>query len=258
VHRSPAPTVAGDETSRRAFATAYPTALGYRPDWGLFTNNGASCPVDFAAHGVAELALRAPPLSADGSLSATTLLRGALDILLRGGGWYGAGVEERFVAAHPSVLWACAAYLARTRDRDFLARHRGRMRARMLALFALDHDGDGIAESGYPGRGEAPGGSAWFDQLRAGHQDAFSTPIAYRALDLLVGMWRWAGDEAAAEECAERARRLRAAFLPTFRAPSGRIAGWRDARGELHDHGFIRRPRSRWPTAWSRATRRAR
>ncbi len=246
VRQSPYPRVSGaaDRDGKRPGAhpgmEAYPTALGFRPDWGVFTNNGASCPVEFVTHGFAELCAHQPPLSRDGSLTAVGLLRGALDIQLRHGGWYGNGVEDRFLGSHPSVLWACATYMAITRDRAFLARHAPRLKNRMERLFALDRDGDGIFESAYPGCGGAPGGSSYFDQIRVGHKDAISNPIAFRALVKLAAMWDWAGDGAAADACRARARSLAATFADTFTAPaSGRIAGWIDAEGRMHDHAFL-------------------
>ncbi|GAG47698.1 unnamed protein product, partial [marine sediment metagenome] len=64
--------------------------------------------------------------------------------------------------------------------------------------------------------------------------------LAYRALRDCVALCRDAGQDALAEQCAEAADRLKAAYVPCLLNPkTGWLAGWRSRDGELHDAGYL-------------------
>jgi hypothetical protein len=75
--------------------------------------------------------------------------------------------------------------------------------------------------------------------INFGHEDAYANALAYRASGLFAEVARKLGHDADAKLFADKAAKLRAAYVPTFLNPAtGVLAGWKSADGQLHDYWF--------------------
>lgn len=113
-------------------------------------------------------------------------------------------------------------------------------------LLRLDTDGDGLDEVPFNGNSYAEpwnhrGGRPrnWWDNIAFGHKDAWFNLLVHRAMRLLAPVARAHGRVAEAD----RIEAFLAKFQENFRRElfnpeTGIIAGWRDAKGLLHDYQF--------------------
>lgn len=228
---------------------------------GVLANNAASDPCAFVQHMYSEVARYTPPLAP--GLTAMDLVRMSLDKYLAGALAYGlpgyqmfdgtpgetGGFKTPSADSYPSMLVAAGDYVEATRDTAWLARNYKGLRAWTEAMLATDTNGNDLikyAASGDAGSWvmQANGDPVlrpanWWDTIGFGYEDAYSNALAYHALMQMAEMAqldKWTAD---AERYRERARRLKAAYLPTFMdAKTGVLAGWRSRDGKLHDYYF--------------------
>ena len=228
---------------------------------GVLANNAASDPCAFVQHMYSEVARYAPPLAP--GLTAMDLVRMSLDKYLAGALAYGlpgyqmfdgtpgetGGFRTPSADSYPSMLVAAGDYVEATHDTAWLARSYKGLRAWTEAMLATDTNGNGLikyAESGDAGswaiqRDGQPvmRPANWWDTIGFGYEDAYSNALAYHALIQMAEMAQLDKHPADAERYRERARRLKAAFLPTFMdEKTGVLAGWRSRDGKLHDYYF--------------------
>jgi hypothetical protein len=111
-------------------------------------------------------------------------------------------------------------------------------------MMAADKNSNGLIE--YPGTGnfgdrpladKRP--SNWWDTINFGHEDAYSNALAYRACQMFADLSRQLKHDDDGKYFAQKAAKLRAAYVPTFMNPAtGVLAGWKSADGQLHDYWF--------------------
>lgn len=240
---------------------------GFRRDWlnifqvnprvQMLANNASSDPCSFTLFEYSDLARHTPPL-ADG-LTANDLVRMTLDRYLSGALGYGqvgfacAPTDADLVAwktpwtsldTLPSFLISACNYVEGSRDLAWAKANYAKLAAWGRAMFAADHDGNGLIE--YPGsgnHGDRPLAEKrpanWWDTINFGHEDAFGNALAYRAATMFSALARELGHADDADFLAGRAARLRAAYAPLLLNPeSGLVAGWRSRDGRLHDYAF--------------------
>lgn len=250
---------------------ADPRYDGFRRNWlnifqmnaedGVLANNSASDPCAFVQHMYSEIAKYTPPLAP--GLTAMDLIRTSLDRYLSGQKACGIPYYRPFDGAnwgrnelntitsdsYPSFLIAAGDYVSTTHDRVWLKKSYPGLRKWVELMLATDTNGDGLIK--YSASGDSgswispPGGgvslrpSNWWDTIGFGYEDAYSNALAYQALRDMASMAVMNGDKADAARYAQRAAKLKAAYLPAFFNPAtGVIAGWRSEDGELHDYYF--------------------
>jgi hypothetical protein len=203
-------------------------------------------------------ALRAPPLV--GNLTCLDLLRQTLDRYLAGVPGYGIvgyglihdGLSDiggwkapwNSLDCAPSLVIASTNYVAGTNDLDWARTHYDQIAIWARQMMAADREGDGLIE--YPASGnlgDRPTAnrrpSNWWDTINFGYKDAYSNALAYRACNQLSQLAHRIGRERDAHFFAEKAAKLKAAYVPNFLNPAtGVIAGWKSADGQLHDYYF--------------------
>jgi hypothetical protein len=242
--RPEAPSVANRAVRRCAL-----TALTYRPDTATLSNNGISIHCPISMDNWSAVALRLGRLLPN--LDAADLLRDSLERWLDGAPGYTSGIllqdgefhaaEDEYIMTAAAGLLGLAEYLDRCGTSDWLARYRRPIRDRLDRTRTYDIDDDGLIESVYRTgtSGSGQWSTCWLDVVSFGWKDAFTNALLYPALvllsdvlprleapDLAVGLDDWA-------------KRLRAAYHPTFHNPeTGWIAGWRCRDNMLHDHAF--------------------
>ena len=253
------------------------TALydGFRRDWlsifqvnprlQMLANNASSDACSFTLFEYSEIALHTPPLA--DSLTCLDLIRMSLDRYLTGQLGYGQigyavnGESGRpceptgadlnpwpppwnSLDTLPSFIIASCNYINGSGDTNWAMEHYEAIAAWAREMWAADRNGNGLVE--YPGTGNfgdrptrerRP--SNWWDTINFGHEDAFSNALVYRATILFVDLARVLGRDGDADDFADKAKKLRAAYVPTFLNPeTGVLAGWKSADGELHDYWF--------------------
>lgn len=142
--------------------------------------------------------------------------------------------------ANASPLIAAWDYVESTGDTPWLEQRIERLEFVADYLAKRDIDADGLVECTHSGNygslfDPARSASAW-DTINAGHKDAYSNALTYRA-------WRCLADlEAKLGRADQRARysnladRLKERFFPTLFDPAtGWIAWWKSEDGELHN-----------------------
>jgi hypothetical protein len=240
---------------------------GFRRDWlnifqvnprvQMLANNAASDPCAFTLFLYSDLAAHTPPL-ADG-LTANDLVRMTLDRYLTGAKGYGqvGYTDPELGPGHlvwktpwtttdtmPSFLIAAGNYVASSGDLAWAQANYDRLAAWARDMFDADKDGNGLIE--YPGTGNfgdrpqrVRRPANWWDTINFGHEDAFSNALAYRAATMFADIARRLGYIDDAGLLAAKAAKLRAAYAPTFlNPPTGVLAGWKSADGQLHDYWF--------------------
>ena len=219
------------------------------PRFRSLANNAASDACAMTVYEYAEVAMRTPPLAP--GLTALDLIRQTVDRYLQGMKGcgmkgYNAGTPNEtgfdFLDAYPSLVIAGADYALGSQDRAWLGKNYAGLRAWTTRMMAFDCDGDGLLE--YPqtrdsGRWPWNHPANWWDAIWFTNKDAYSNALAYQALLRMAQVARLAGHDEDAAGYAARAEKLRAAYTPMFYNPAtGVLAGWKDARGKLHDYYF--------------------
>jgi len=238
---------------KQAWERTYFVAPTFRADIATLSNSGASmtCPIcmDTWSAVLPQLGLdRAIP----GTPSGAELLRVSIERWLAGGPGYAAGklssggvvhdADDEYLMTGAAILRAIGDYLASEATPQWFRRHRKVIEAKIAAAQARDLDGDGLIESphrtGTSGSGQWS--TCWLDVLSFGWKCAWSNAILYGALrELAAGFTRFGADDQAAK-LQVWARKLRAAYRPTFWSEtSGWLAGWRCAEDRLHDYAFL-------------------
>lgn len=248
---------------------------GFRRDWlsmfqinprlQMLANNSSSDACSFTLFEYSEIALHTPPL-ADG-LTCLDLIRLSLDRYLAGQLGYGqVGYADNGKIGHPcapsgadlipwgtpwtsldtlpSFLISACIYVKGTGDEPWARTNYDSLAAWGREMLGADRNGNGLVE--YPGTGnfgDRPSRECrpanWWDTINFGHEDAFSNALVYRAAFLFTDLARQLGNEGDARFFAEKAAKLRAAYVPTFLNPdTGVLAGWKSADGQLHDYWF--------------------
>ena len=239
------------------FRRDYLNIFQVNPRVQMLANNASSDPVPFTLFEYSDVALHAPPL-ADG-LTCLDVVRMTLDRYLAGAkgygqiGYGGTPTDADLIPwktpwtsldTLPSLLISACNYAHGARDWDWARANYGRLATWGREIFAADKDGNGLIE--YPGTGnygdrpradQRP--SNWWDTINFGHEDAFANALAYRAAIMFAAFARQLKHEEDATFFAEKAAKLRAAYVPTFLNPvTGVLAGWKSADGRLHDYWF--------------------
>lgn len=231
---------------------------GFRRDWlnifqlqphlRMLANNSASDICSMCVFEYADLAMHTPPL-ADG-LTVNDLVRTTLDRYLSGVKGYGQAGGWKWKTkwttsdSLPSLVIASCNYINSSGDLKWAAANQDKLYAWGREIFATDKNGNGLIE--YPGTGNlgdrplpARRPANWWDTINFGHEDAFSNALAYQAATQLAALARQLKHTEAATTFAERAAKLRAAYVPTYLNPdTGLLAGWKSADGQLHDYAF--------------------
>ena len=240
---------------------------GFRRDWlsifqvnprvQMLANNASSDPCSFTVFTYSDLALHTPPLAK--GLTTLDLVRLTLDQYLAGAKGYGqVGYACEPTDADlipwktpwtsldtlPSFLIAACNYVKGANDQKWARANYAKLAAWGRDMLAADKDGNGLIE--YPGSGnfgdrplreKRP--ANWWDTINFGHEDAFANALAYRAAVMFADLARRLDHADDAGFFAEKAARLRAAYVPTFLNPdTGVLAGWKSADGQLHDYWF--------------------
>lgn len=225
----------------------------------MLANNSASDPCSFTLFLYAEGAAVLPPLAP--GLTANDLIRMTLDRYLSGAKGYGqAGyaadappdsgqlpwkTPHTSLDTLPSLLIAACTYTESSGDFAWANAHFDQIAAWAREMMASDKNGNGLIE--YPATGNLGDRPTfpeklpanWWDAINFGHEDALANALAYRACTKFADLATRLNRPAEAQVFTEHARRLRAAYVPTFLNPAtGVLAGWKSADGELHDYWF--------------------
>ncbi len=209
----------------------------FRPEFGGFSNHATSCNCHVNQHCPAELvAFTRPPQVGPHPLDLYrfTITRALLD----GGGYgywrnlyldvdpiliCGAG---RIHQAQPDLAWL------RQIERGVLATVK-----RILGTLGREHLVICRALSG--NAGSYRWSSNAMDVIGFGHMDAYVNAWTYRGLRNATALLDDLGQHGLAQQCRERAAKLRTAFPQFLLNPkTGWVAGWRSRDGELHDYAF--------------------
>ncbi len=239
------------------FRRSYLNMLQVNPRVQMLANNSSSDPCAFTVYEYSAIARQAPPLAK--GLSCLDLIRMTMDRYLDGALGYGLvgykstpeypdtaawGGTNNALDSYPSLLIAACDYIEGAQDWKWARRRYERLAEWGRAMTATDHDHNGLIEYPTSGNyGERPTNenrpSNWWDTINFGHEDAYANALAYRALQMLAGVAAKLGNQADAGFFREKARQLRAAYVPAFLNPqTGVLAGWKSADGKLHDYGF--------------------
>lgn len=226
------------------------------PRLRTLANNSSSDVCGFCLWQYAELGVKAPPL-ADG-LTVNDLVRLSVDRVLDGGITYGQSgyrgtpmfpEAASWAPKHdsldtlPSLLIAGCRYVEGSRDKHWAEKRFSKLLKLGREMLAQDRNDNGLIEyrrSGNSGSWQEKDRPAnWWDTIGFGNEDAYANALAYRACVLMSELARTLGKSVEAEEFSNAARKLHAAYVPTFLNPkTGVLAGWRSADGELHDYWF--------------------
>jgi hypothetical protein len=141
---------------------------------------------------------------------------------------------------NPSLLIAAWDYVEATNDRAWLAKRIERLEFVADYLVRRDIDGDGIIESTHSGNygtlKEPMRGGSCYDTINAGHKDAYCNALIYRAFRCLADLERQLERNPQQVRYADRATRLKAAYVKTFYNPAtGWLAWWVSQDGQMHD-----------------------
>ena len=210
---------------------------------GILANNVVSDPVSCLIHMWADQAFLTPQFSPD--IRLMDLVRRTLDWWLdhrtRPTGevvayWDYADMLD----ANASPLIAAWDYVEATGDRAWLASRIERLELIADYLVRRDVDDDGLVESTHSGNygtlKDPMRADSAYDTINAGHKNAYCNALIYRAFRCLADLERQLQRDQRQAEYAERAERLKAAYVKTFENPAtGWLAWWRSKDGELHD-----------------------
>ena len=258
--------------------------LQINPRLGVLSNNSASDTCASCIAEYADIALYSPRLNK--SYQPLDSLRQLLDAYIAGLPGYGfpgqcglrharrpAAPDPIFLDAYPNLLVGATDYVIGSDDRAWLEKNYPSLRKWAEALLATDHDGNGLFEYELSGNsGSWPPAlrfrpANWWDTIGFGHEDAYSNALAYRGLR---GMEKMAGDLGKTRRRALLGRRRQTPLglcENTFSIrPTGVLAGWKSADGQLHDYYFLfvngiaihyglvpkTRPTPSWTNCWPR------
>ena len=239
------------------FRRSYLNMLQVNPRVQMLANNSSSDPVAFTVYEYADIARQAPPLAK--GLTALDLVRMTMDRYLDGALGYGLvgykatpeysdtaawGGTNNALDSYPSLIIAACDYAMGAKDEQWARRRYDRLTEWGRAMMDGDRDHNGLIE--YPNSGnygDRPKNesrpSNWWDTINFGHEDAYANALAFRAYRILARVAYHLGKGADADFFLEKARKLKAAYVPTFRNPkTGVLAGWKSADGKLHDYWF--------------------
>ncbi len=238
---------------RRALDRTYLVAPTLRADIATLANSGASmtCPICMDSWS-AVLPHQDLAGIADGAPSGGELLRLSIERWLAGGPGYAAGMlshggkvhdaDDEYLMTGAAILRGIGDYLRGCADRKWFRQNRGAILQKIHAAEARDLDDDGLIESPHRTgtRGSGQWSTCWLDVLSFGWKCAWSNAILYGALrELAAGFTRF-GDRKVVGELRDWAKRLKAAYRPTFwNESSGWLAGWRCRDDQLHDYAFL-------------------
>ena len=240
VSLAPAPELIQTEPRLRDLPRSWLNTFQYRPDLGILANNIVSDNAVFCMFTFTDPAVFTPPLS-DG-VEAIQLARESLDRYFTGAPGYGTGKEDILTDTYPSLLISAWDVILVTGDLKLLHRWLPKLEDMGAKIVAQDRNGNGLPEStrsGLPDTAVCPTAN-WWDQINFGHEDAYSAALSYRAFRCLADLERLARRREPALRFDERADKIRAAYVTNFFNPkTGVLAGWKDAKGELHDYWFV-------------------
>ena len=227
---------------------AWLTGLSYRLDTTVLSNNGNSIYVAAATDELAALAAAIGRV--DGQTHALDLVRDTIERYLDGGPGYMAGrtsfhdglVQDEYIQTDVSVLLALAHLLKGRPDRAWLAQRAAGIEQLLDRTLARDVDGDGLVEStlrrGISGEGDWSSNTC--DIVSFGWKDAYANALLFDALTRLGGVLTGDAWSSRRDALGAWARRLVAAYEPTFWNPAtGWVGGWRSADDQLHDAGYL-------------------
>lgn len=231
------------------FRRNYLNGFQVSPRYQMLATNAASDICPFALFMHAEMA--APGVRLADGLGCLDLVRMTADRYLDGVVGYGQpghpvwGTPWTSLDTPPSLVLGPGLYVQNSGNLSWGERRHARIMDLCHEMLASDRTGDGLLC--YPSSGNLGDRpthrtrpSNWWDTINFGHQDAYANAIAYRALTTWAGVARDLGHGEDATWLDQAARRLRAAYVPTFLNPAtGVLAGWRSADGQLHDYGFL-------------------
>ena len=252
--RLPAPAGLQDQSQWRAARRGWFNIFQPSAQWGdqgnrfsappgILANNVVSDPVSCLIHLWADQALLTPPLPAGIPLSA--LVRHTVDWWLDHrtkptGEVIAYWDHADMLDANASPLISAWDYVEATGDRAWLAQRIERLEFIAEYLVRRDVDNDGLVESTHSGNygtliEPMRGGSAW-DTINAGYKDAYCNALIYRAFRCLADLERQLQRPERQAHYAQRADRLKAAYVKTFFNPAtGWLAWWKSEDGEVHD-----------------------
>jgi hypothetical protein len=210
---------------------------------GILANNVVSDPVSCLVHMWADQAFLAPSFSPDIRL---------IDLVRRTVDWW---LEHRtrptgevvaywnyadMLDANASPVIAAWDYVEATGDRAWLAHRIERLEQIADYMVRRDVDDDGLVESTHSGNygtlKEPLRADSAYDTINAGHKNAYCNALIYRAFRCLADLEKQLQRTPQQARYAERARRLKAAYLKTFENPAtGWLGWWRSKDGQLHD-----------------------
>jgi Bacterial alpha-L-rhamnosidase 6 hairpin glycosidase domain len=257
------PHIAGIESDSRfdGFRRNWLNIFQVQAEDGALANNSASDPCAFVQHMYSEVAKYTPPLAS--GLTAMDLVRMSLDRYLHGmlacGMPYYRGFDSASIPwnsrntassdTYPSLLTAAGDYVTATRDTTWLKKNYAGLQRWTEDMLATDTNGDGLVKFSQSGDSGSwtprPDGGVflrpanWWDTIGFGYEDAYSNALAYHALEEMVSLAQLADRYTDADRYAERATKLKRAYVPAFLDPeTGVLAGWRSQDGKLHDYWF--------------------
>ena len=209
----------------------------------MLANNVLSDPVGNLLHMSADQALLTPQFSKDIRLA--DLLRHTLDWWLdkrtRPTGEVVAYTGAvNMLDAEASPLIAAWDYVEAANNRAWLAKRIETLELLADFLVGRDVDGDGLVESSQTGnygtlKSPMRADSA-YNTINSGWKNAYCNAIIYRAFRCMADLEKQLGRGQRQAEYAQRAVRLKAAYVKTFENPkTGWLAWWRSKDGELHD-----------------------
>jgi hypothetical protein len=240
VSLAPVPELIQSEPRLRALARSWLNTFQYRPDLGILANNIVSDNAVFCMFTFTDPAVFTSPLP--DAVEAIQVARESLDRYLVGAAGYGTGMEDILTDTYPSLLISAWDVIRVTGDRKLLRRWLPKLEDMAAKAIAQDRNGNGLPEStrsGLPDTAVCPTAN-WWDQVNFGHEDAYAGALSCRAFRRLADLERLARRAAPAERYEERAERIRTAYVTNFFNPkTGVLAGWKDAKGELHDYWFV-------------------
>jgi len=212
---------------------------------GILSNNVISDPVSCLIHLYADQAFFTPEIAPGVSIAAH--VRRTVDYWImektRSTGevvayWdYGDMLD-----ANASPIIAAWDYVESTGNADWLEGRIERLEFVADYLAGRDVDGDGLVEcthSGNYGTLFDPARSASaYDTINAGHKDAYSNVLTYRAWRCLADLEAKLGREEQRARYTLLADRLKQRYFPTLFDPAtGWVAWWKSEDGELHNLG---------------------
>jgi hypothetical protein len=239
------------------FRRSYLNMLQVNPRVQMLANNSSSDPCAFTVYEYADVARQAPPLAK--GLTCLDLVRMTMDRYLDGALGYGLigykstpeypdtaawGGTNNALDSYPSLIISACDYAEGAKDLEWARRRYDRLAEWGRAMMASDRDHNGLIEYPVSGNyGERPRNenrpSNWWDTINFGHEDAYANALAFRACRMLARLAGKLGKPADSNFFLDKARQIRAAYVPAFRNPqTGVLAGWKSADGKLHDYWF--------------------